>query len=517
MKVSDKERKVLEKYLSRYAEKESTGVSRLIFPHSFHSAMVLPCYDEPVVDVHQLISQTAVERTLFILVINVPEDASASPLENTTALLRSFDSMPLLSSTIVDISSNPAGLPVNAGQYPVYGVQLSLRVLVGEANFEGTNAVLLVDRVSCLRIPPKEGVGLARKIGADIAAALFACGIIENSWLANTDADACLSQHYFSIVHQLNAYTGNYAAAVFPFEHHCHDQALQGASTLYDLSLRYYVDALRWCQSPYAYATIGSCIAFNLLAYAQVRGFPKRAGGEDFYLLNKLCKLKLRWVCEPRPRVAAEMEEMEEMESPMTCCVISGVKELPEPIIRLQARESHRVPFGTGPAISKIKYSNNPLQSYYYYHPRIFLLLRCWIQTMNLLWDRGGDEVKVGIETEIETCWQSTWNAVVDDLPADAQITDEEQLSLTAYAKQVGWYGAIAHSALHSRSAAAFSVQLHTWFDGFRTLKFIHFFRESLYPSQPYQLTLVEGHRLPFEFDGNVLGEFKKKLYDFNP
>ena len=53
-----------------------------------------------------------------------------------------------------------------------------------------------------------------------------------------------------------------------------------------------------------------------------MRGFPKRNAGEDFYLLNKLAK-------------------------------VGSVHRLAAPAIEIEARVSHRVPFGTGPAIAR--------------------------------------------------------------------------------------------------------------------------------------------------------------------
>ena len=53
--------------------------------------------------------------------------------------------------------------------------------------------VLVIDRVSTSRrLPPNQGVGLARKIGADISLELYQHGSIAEPWLYSTDADAKL-------------------------------------------------------------------------------------------------------------------------------------------------------------------------------------------------------------------------------------------------------------------------------------------------------------------------------------
>ena len=49
---------------------------------------------------------------------------------------------------------------------------------------------------------------------------------------------------------------------------------------------------MKYARSPYAFHTIGSTMAVSANHYAKVRGFPKREAGEDFYLLNKLAKVK---------------------------------------------------------------------------------------------------------------------------------------------------------------------------------------------------------------------------------
>ncbi len=82
--------------------------------------------------------------------------------------------------------------------------------------------------------------------------------------------------------------------------------------------------------------------------YAGVRGYPKRSAGEDFYLLNKICKL-------------------------------APIKRLLEPTLTIQARPSSRVPFGTGPALQRIVRSlaEDPSgNGYLSYHPTCFRITR---------------------------------------------------------------------------------------------------------------------------------------------
>lgn len=89
----------------------------------------------------------------------------------------------------------------------------------------------------------------------------------------------------------------------------------------YEYRLHYWVTCLQRAGSAYAFATLGSVMQLSLPHYAAVRGFPKRNGGEDFYLLNKLNKVG----------------------------VVQSVHTR-SPVI-LSSRRSHRVPFGTGPGV----------------------------------------------------------------------------------------------------------------------------------------------------------------------
>ena len=165
----------------------------------------------------------------------------------------------------------------------------------------------------------------------------------------NSDADARLPAHLIDDARGA-------AAVIYPFRHQPpQDAGLAQAVRLYESSLHYYVLGLRWAGSPYAMHTVGSTIAVDAFAYAGVRGFPRRSGAEDFYLLNKLAK--------------------------------TGVVHCPvEPAIVLETRASTRVPFGTGPAVRRIATLKQPLQDFTLYGPRCFAFVRDWIGTFESLW-----------------------------------------------------------------------------------------------------------------------------------
>jgi hypothetical protein len=197
--------------------------------------------------------------------------------------------------------------------------------------------VLLVDRTSVgRRFGPRDGVGLARKLGGDLIARLIHAGIVRSPWIHTTDADATLPAEHFERVAKLDA-----PAVVAPFLHvPTGDPAVDEATLRYELSLRYYVLGLRSAGSPYAFHTIGSLLGVASQAYAQVRGFPRRRAGEDFYMLTKLAKLG------PVPSLGGAP-------------------------VQIQARRSTRAPFGTGPAVEALL-AGRPLRVY---DPEVFLVL----------------------------------------------------------------------------------------------------------------------------------------------
>lgn len=203
--------------------------------------------------------------------------------------------------------------------------------------------VLLVDRSTPPRsFGPRDGVGLARKLGADLIARLIADQRIESAWIHTTDADAELPAEHFDRVADLPS-----GAAVAPFRHvqaelgGADDElAIYQATLRYELSLRYYVLGLHSAGSPYAFHTIGSLISVAASSYAMVRGFPRRRAGEDFYMLNKLAKLG------PVHRLAGAP-------------------------VRIRSRRSSRAPFGTGPAVEALL-AGKPHEVY---DPRTFEVL----------------------------------------------------------------------------------------------------------------------------------------------
>ena len=384
----------IDQYLERHAEPEVLQLQG--FSGHFQQGLIIPVYRETTAILERFSAFAAANpATLLVLVLNRPESDSDS------AWCQHFFARP------------------QPPQWQSSNAQLQLHALANQSG------LLLVDR--CLRhpaIPDKQGVGLARKIGADILCSLIASKRIISPWIFNTDADAHLPAAYFGAVTDLPKHT---AGAIYPFEHSFDNLQLDPLPTLlYEFSLHYYVAGLRWAGSPYAYQTLGSIIAIHYQAYARVRGFPKRCGAEDFYLLNKAAK---------------------------TGAIIT----LEKPLITIEARESSRVPFGTGPAVKALSAMAQPL-AMPVYHPECFLYLKVFL---------------VALEYSAAT---GKWI-----LPAssnsDAQSLDHQLLQ--AIASKMGIEQALVHANRQGKDQPGRQRHLQQWFDGFKTLKLIHQLRDS--------------------------------------
>ncbi len=184
---------------------------------------------------------------------------------------------------------------------------------------------------------------------------------------------------------------------------------------------------------PYAYHTLGSCLAVRASAYAHVRGFPKRAGAEDFYLLNKLAKLG------PIARLSGSS-------------------------IELQSRRSSRVPFGTGPAVEPSSQAAQPRETALFYHPCCFDALRALLAGL----------------PELAHAPEQDMAQLLVRQGLDESLAEQARLALAAQ----GLQSALAHCQRQSTSSDQFQRQFHQWFDAFRTLKFIHAIRDAGWPQQ---------------------------------
>ena len=191
------------------------------------------------------------------------------------------------------------------------------------------------------------GVGLARKIGMDLALKRF-LQLNKNGLIVGLDADTIVEENYLNSIYTHFKKHNNTAVSIH-FEHplsggYANDHYQLICS--YELHLRYYKNALSFVGFPFAFHTIGSAFALTALAYARQGGMNRRKAGEDFYFINKLIK----------------GEDFGE---------INNTKVIPS------SRISDRVPFGTGRAMLEAK--NNKKDLSYTYSFNAFLELKKWI------------------------------------------------------------------------------------------------------------------------------------------
>ncbi len=170
------------------------------------------------------------------------------------------------------------------------------------------------------------GVGLARKQIMDIAFARLMSVAHPNGLICGFDADSRVDTNYFTALE--NAFRNpQKKACSIRFEHSTqgdkYSQQQYEAIALYELHLRYYINRLKYIGTPFAFHTIGSSFAVRAEAYAQVNGMTFHKAGEDFYFLQKLMFL-------------------------------GGFFQLNDTCVYPSSRISHRVGFGTGPAVGDI-------------------------------------------------------------------------------------------------------------------------------------------------------------------
>lgn len=285
--------KNIDKYLSKWSDHSQFDYK---INHIFDNVLVIPAYNEDKTIAGQIRNIQSItkdsETTLVIYVINQPKDNHDDLIKNKYT----YDRLKQIGTTEYETEK----LFVNC---------------CGNLTF------IVLDYFT-KPLGSKQGVGLARKIGADTALKLFKDGLVNTLYFYSSDGDATFPTDYFE--EQTDKLDKSLILKNFIHKtDFLNDQYEVDAINYYDFYLRYYVEMMSLIGSPYAFHTIGSCFMVSFYHYACVRGFPQKSAGEDFYLANKLAKV-----------------------APVGASCL-------EPII-LQARVSGRVPFGTGPSIKKI-------------------------------------------------------------------------------------------------------------------------------------------------------------------
>jgi len=418
-------KQTLNRYLNQYAEPEAGQLNGLT--DQFQHCVCIPAYNEDPVFIDRLLTfinkQTA---TLAIIVLNRPDNSDHVDSANRNST-----------------NENHACQQVLTEQLGIHWQYENIQL----HRAQNQSAILLVDRFNNgPAIAAKQGVGMARKTASDIALQLIHQQQISEPWIYSTDADVILPDNYFDrsgtfLEQSLNKSQGtaqvstkNIAAYILAYQHIAtSDQAINSATRLYEHRLNAYVDGLSFAGSPYAFQTLGSTLCIHASHYAMVRGFPKRAAGEDFYLLNKLRKTGL-------------------------------IVSLQAPTIQIESRISHRTPFGTGSSVDDILANDDPQQAAIFYHPQLFVILRDTLRWLEYL---SNNDLTVQENKD----WQEAINTYSEWSKKEKSIIIE---ALTA----IDFNSGFTHCLNNSRDASQFTRQMDAWFDGFKTLKYLHALRD---------------------------------------
>jgi glycosyltransferase involved in cell wall biosynthesis len=277
-------------------------------------------------------------------------------------------------------------------------------------------------------LPKKHaGVGLARKIGMDEAVRMFESVDKADGVILCFDADCTCSSTLLIEVYNYFQKSPKSPGCSINFEHPLLgdlDDSVYTAITYYELHLRYYVDALKYAEFPYAYHTIGSSMAVRSSAYQKQGGMNRRKAGEDFYFLHKIIPL-------------GHFGE------------INSTTVYPSP------RASDRVPFGTGRAVGE--WLAGEQEEYLTYHYQIF------------------EDLKVFMN-QVDSYFQ------VDEKGLKELILDLPR-SISGFLVSLNFEKKLKEIQGQSTNLQSFRKRFFQWFDGFRVLKYVHFVRDSFYPN----------------------------------
>lgn len=401
----------IKKYLAKSPEIEKWQLSGKSYYH-IDKVVVIPSLAESASLLKTLASlavngQAQLSSTLVICVVNnrCPAISSKEEIEDNSITL---DYLANLSSRMETPNSCPDAESFNKVK------ESGMKVAFVDASTKGKE------------LPDKGGVGLARKIGMDLALGCLNYNGDGLTLIICLDADTLVERNYLE---EIDNYFNNYTneAAVVAFKHILpDDKAHRAAAISYELFLRYYEAGLSFANSPYAYQTIGSTMVCRAGAYAAVGGMNRKQAGEDFYFLQGLAKY-------------------------------GKVGHINVTTVYPSMRISNRVPFGTGRKMGELAESAN--KNIPFYNPEIFRVLKEFIGFLNSANFQG-----MNGQDAFEAC--EAINGVLAD-----------------YLHSKNFNEAWDKIKKNSKNTVQFRKNLHVWFDAFQTFKLVHHLRDNGYGS----------------------------------
>ena len=318
-----------------------------------------------------------------------------------------------------------------------------LNRVIAENKFSNLNLAYVDVSTDGNEMPDKDGgVGLARKIGMDTALNYFDYDGKGKNILGCLDADCKVENNYFDAVIEYYNHTNAEAGYVNYFHPLPDDLENKKAIICYEIFLRFYVFGLEFAKSPYAFHTIGSTMNSTAEMYVKIGGMNKRKAAEDFYFMEKLSK-------------------------------VTDIHKIDKTSIYPSGRGSFRVPFGTGQRVNR--YLAGTHEEYFIYNIESFAILKKWVELFH--------------------------DASYPD--ADFYLSEAEKISsklrefleLQSFGKN--WNKFVENSGQKEQ----INLQKRLWFDGFKTLKLIHFLRDNGFENKPMFPHLAE----VFEMNGGCL------------
>jgi len=309
-------------------------------------------------------------------------------------------------------------------------IQQNLKSIFEIKSFaEKANPFFSISIIHEPELPKKyAGAGLARKIGMDESVNMFNKKHNPDGIIISLDADTLVEKNYLTEIENYYNKNKNANGGILYFEHPVkrkgYNQEIYQAIILYELYLRYFIEALRYCEFPYAFHTIGSCFTVKADIYVKSGGMNKQHAGEDFYFLHKIFP-------------HGNFQEIN------TTCVY------PSP------RLSERVPFGTGPAIKKIIENNMQFKTFNF---NAFTGIKKLIKLHGKLYNSSTPIIKNHLSL----------------LPKD----------LKEFLELHNFYEEIKRINMNCSTINSFSKHFFNWFSAFRIIKYLNFSHEKYYNKQ---------------------------------
>ena len=261
------------------------------------------------------------------------------------------------------------------------------------------------------------GVGLARKVGMDWAVRSFEKWQKSNGIIACFDADSICETNYLIELKSFFDRDKPNGASIY-FEHpydELKERSHAHAIIRYELHLRYLVHGFRYAGVRQAFHAIGSSMAVTAEAYAKQGGMNKRKAGEDFYFMQKIVNLGRYF-------------------------------EINSTSVYPSARESDRVPFGTGRAMMDAKSERKEYLTSYAWSN--FVILK-----------------------ELMMCKRTFYEEPEESV-------DKVPPQLRPFLEGINFVKSIKKLSKNSPNYMQFEDAFHQWFDGFKAMKAMHFLRD---------------------------------------